>query len=304
VCHDVCGVCVEDLQEGHAVRGRPTHVEGERDGGGDSTHTVRTYHTTIDCSNLKNAPFCQFVTLTIPGGIVKNKLSNRLGKESKNLVFLSNMCSIFQHASNIAWIDHKTHCWLSKGEGTLILRSSGCFGDCKWKNERCRSHGAGGLPGKKVDFMTRCGVIIGSARMECTCHTVLFRKYRWVTEHPSFYALTSLFPSISRYKRSHTRLHMTGCMTFFCTGTSLSWSVSYLYLIPWLRAPARMLGTFWGLNPLWFRGFQSTTIRTKMKYTRTNIYEINNFRSEIHINYSSLRPRPTGSRRLDKRGSR
>ena len=44
-----------------------------------------------------------------------------------------------------------------------------------------------------------------SARMECTRHTVLFRKYRWAAEHPSFYALTSLFPSISRYKRSHTR---------------------------------------------------------------------------------------------------
>jgi len=41
--------------------------------------------------------------------------------------------------------------------------------------------------------------------MECTRHTVLFRKYWWAAEHPSFYALTSLFPSISRYKRSHTR---------------------------------------------------------------------------------------------------
>jgi len=38
--------------------------------------------------------------------------------------------------------------------------------------------------------------------MECTRHTVLFRKYRCASEHPSFYALTSLFPSISRYKRS------------------------------------------------------------------------------------------------------
>ena len=45
-----------------------------------------------------------------------------------------------------------------------------------------------------------------SACMECTRHTVLFRKYRWAAEHPSFYALTSLFPSISRYKRSHTRV--------------------------------------------------------------------------------------------------
>ena len=39
-----------------------------------------------------------------------------------------------------------------------------------------------------------------SARMECTRHTVLFRKYQWAAEHPNFYALTSLFPSISRYK--------------------------------------------------------------------------------------------------------
>jgi len=41
--------------------------------------------------------------------------------------------------------------------------------------------------------------------MECTRHTVLFEKYRCAPEHSSFYALTSLFPSISRYKRSHTR---------------------------------------------------------------------------------------------------
>jgi len=45
--------------------------------------------------------------------------------------------------------------------------------------------------------------------MECTrpSHTVLFRQYQCAAEHSSFYALrlTSLFPSISRYKRSHTR---------------------------------------------------------------------------------------------------
>ena len=46
-----------------------------------------------------------------------------------------------------------------------------------------------------------------SARMECTRHTVLFRKYQCAAEHPSFYALTSLFPSISRHKRSHTRAY-------------------------------------------------------------------------------------------------
>ena len=31
--------------------------------------------------------------------------------------------------------------------------------------------------------------------MECTRHTVLFRKYQCAPENPSFYALTSLFPS-------------------------------------------------------------------------------------------------------------
>jgi len=41
--------------------------------------------------------------------------------------------------------------------------------------------------------------------MECTRRSPLFRRYRCAQEHPSFYALTTLFPSISRYKRSHTR---------------------------------------------------------------------------------------------------
>jgi len=44
-----------------------------------------------------------------------------------------------------------------------------------------------------------------SVRMECTRHTVLFRKYQCAPEHPSFFALTSLFPSISRCNQSHTR---------------------------------------------------------------------------------------------------
>jgi len=43
------------------------------------------------------------------------------------------------------------------------------------------------------------------SRMECTRRSPLFRRYRCAQEHPSFYALTTLFPSISRYKRSHTR---------------------------------------------------------------------------------------------------
>jgi len=46
-----------------------------------------------------------------------------------------------------------------------------------------------------------------SARMECMGHTVLFRKYWLSAEHPSFHVLTFLFPSISRYKRSHTRAY-------------------------------------------------------------------------------------------------
>jgi len=40
--------------------------------------------------------------------------------------------------------------------------------------------------------------------MECTHHTVLFRKYQCAPEHPLFYALTSLLPFISRYKRRNT----------------------------------------------------------------------------------------------------
>jgi len=49
------------------------------------------------------------------------------------------------------------------------------------------------------------------ARMECTCHTVLFRKYRCAAEHPCLYVLNPLFPSISRYKRSHTRADKQDC---------------------------------------------------------------------------------------------
>jgi len=43
--------------------------------------------------------------------------------------------------------------------------------------------------------------------MDFTSHSQLFRKYWGAEEHASsrFYALTTLFPSISRYKRSHTR---------------------------------------------------------------------------------------------------
>ena len=42
------------------------------------------------------------------------------------------------------------------------------------------------------------------SRMECSRHSQLFRRYRCTQQHPCFYALTTLFPSISRYKRSHT----------------------------------------------------------------------------------------------------
>jgi len=38
-----------------------------------------------------------------------------------------------------------------------------------------------------------------------TCHPQLLGNYRCAQEHLSFYALTILFPFISRCKRSHTR---------------------------------------------------------------------------------------------------
>ena len=37
--------------------------------------------------------------------------------------------------------------------------------------------------------------------MECTRRSPLFRRYQCAQEHPLFYALTALFPSISQYKR-------------------------------------------------------------------------------------------------------
>ena len=43
------------------------------------------------------------------------------------------------------------------------------------------------------------------SRMERTRHSLLFRRYRCVQGHPCLYALTTLFPSFSRYKQSHTR---------------------------------------------------------------------------------------------------
>jgi hypothetical protein len=43
------------------------------------------------------------------------------------------------------------------------------------------------------------------SRMDFTSHSQLLEKYRCAQEHPSFYALTTLFPSIPRHKRSHTR---------------------------------------------------------------------------------------------------
>ena len=40
--------------------------------------------------------------------------------------------------------------------------------------------------------------------MESSLLSHMFRRYQCAQEHPCFYALTTLFPSISRYKRSHT----------------------------------------------------------------------------------------------------
>ena len=45
----------------------------------------------------------------------------------------------------------------------------------------------------------------GRGRIDFTCHPQLLKKYWCAQEHLLFYALTYLFPSISRYKRSHTR---------------------------------------------------------------------------------------------------
>jgi len=50
----------------------------------------------------------------------------------------------------------------------------------------------------------------GRSRIDFTCHSQLLRKYRCAQEHPLFNALTTLFPSISRYKRSHTRADKKG----------------------------------------------------------------------------------------------
>jgi len=44
------------------------------------------------------------------------------------------------------------------------------------------------------------------SRMECTRLSQLFRRYWCAQEHLCFYALTTVFPSISRFKRSHTRV--------------------------------------------------------------------------------------------------
>jgi len=42
-------------------------------------------------------------------------------------------------------------------------------------------------------------------RLECMCHTALFRKDLCAQEHQLFYALTTLLPTISRHKRRHIR---------------------------------------------------------------------------------------------------
>jgi len=42
--------------------------------------------------------------------------------------------------------------------------------------------------------------------MDLTSHSQLLEIYQCAQEHPSFYALTTPFPSISRYTRSHTRV--------------------------------------------------------------------------------------------------
>ena len=76
--------------------------------------------------------------------------------------------------------------------------------------------------------------------MECTRHTVLFRKYWCAAEHPSFYALTSLFPSISRYKRSHTHAVKQGGNSNNDPIFSPNHFHSFNRLIPWVL-PALIL---------------------------------------------------------------
>ena len=68
--------------------------------------------------------------------------------------------------------------------------------------------------------------------MECTRHTVLFRKYLCAPEHPLFYALTSLFPSISRYKRSGNTGAAKSGASDDTTGPEDSTSVRKLTFIP------------------------------------------------------------------------
>ena len=41
--------------------------------------------------------------------------------------------------------------------------------------------------------------------MDFTSHFHILRNYQCAQKHSSFYALTTIIPSISRYKRSHTR---------------------------------------------------------------------------------------------------
>jgi len=51
------------------------------------------------------------------------------------------------------------------------------------------------------------------SRMDFTSHFQISRKY-WCAhwqEHPSFYALTTLFPSISQSKQNHTRADKQDC---------------------------------------------------------------------------------------------
>ena len=67
------------------------------------------------------------------------------------------------------------------------------------------AHGAQRRCHPSPQRQNNAAVTIGS-RVECTHHTVLFRKHQRAQEYPSFYALTSHFPSVPRYKRSTTRV--------------------------------------------------------------------------------------------------
>jgi len=131
------------------VRAGPRPVEGER----EEVMTLTPWHYELTMQQL----------------VVRISKINQFAKLTNISFFNQIFVYFFQPASNQLCMDHRidhktvTLRWLSKREGTLIVRS--CFGECEWKNEWCHGARAGGLPGEKEHFRTRCGVIIGRQRV-------------------------------------------------------------------------------------------------------------------------------------------